>query len=105
MKTINVRSLVVALLLSAFIGVRAQVQPPLQFFRPYDKNGVNIFEAPKSGADTIPFDGLKIRFGANFTQGYQNISHSNSARAILTAAWRKHTIPLGNCAWFRSIQK
>lgn len=60
----------------------AQVQPPLQFFRAYDKTGVNVFETTR--VDTIPFDGLKIRFGANFTQGYQNISHSNAARAILT---------------------
>ncbi len=82
MKTINVRSIIVALLLFGFIGVRAQVQPPIQFFRPYDKRGVNMFETSK--VDTIPFDGLKIRFGANFTQGYQNLSHSNAARGILS---------------------
>ncbi len=87
MKTINFRSMMVAaVVLMGFMEVRAQVQPPIQFFRPYDRRGVGMYEAPKSGADTIPFDGLKIRFGANFTQGYQNLSHSNSSRAILTNA-------------------
>lgn len=50
-------------------------QPAIQYFRYYDKRGVNVFETSKT--DTIPYEGLKIRFGAGFTQGYQNLSHSN----------------------------
>lgn len=74
--------LMVILLLLTATGSWAQLQPKLPFFRPYDKDGVNMYETNK--VDTIPFEGLKIRFGANFTQGYQNIDHSNSARAILS---------------------
>ncbi len=53
----------------------AQVQPKIQYLRAYDKTGINVFETPK--ADTIPYEGLRIRFGAGFTQGYQSLSHSN----------------------------
>lgn len=53
----------------------AQVQPRIQYFRSYDKTGINVFETPKT--DTIPYEGLRIRFGAGFTQGYQSLSHSN----------------------------
>jgi hypothetical protein len=84
MKTINFRAMAVVGILMLGWHAQAQVQPAIQFFRPYDQRGVNVYETPK--ADTVPFDGLKIRFGANFTQGYQNLSHSNSARAILSGA-------------------
>ncbi|MFM8833941.1 MAG: hypothetical protein ACKOEV_09975, partial [Cytophagales bacterium] len=50
-------------------------QPAIQYFRYYDKRGINAFETSKT--DTIPYEGLKIRFGAGFTQGYQNLSHRN----------------------------
>lgn len=56
-------------------------QAPIQFFRPYDQRGVNVFETSK--ADTVPYDGFKLRIGANFTQGWQSLKHSNSARANL----------------------
>ncbi|MCE7862156.1 MAG: hypothetical protein DYG99_01300 [Bacteroidetes bacterium CHB5] len=50
-------------------------QPTIQYWRPYDKRGVNVFETTKD--DTIVFDGLKLRLGAGFTQGYQKLNHSN----------------------------
>jgi hypothetical protein len=75
-------NVLMALLLFGSIGVWAQAQPAIQYFRPYDQRGVNIYETSKQ--DTVPFEGLKIRFGANFTQGYQNLNHSNSTRAILS---------------------
>lgn len=50
-------------------------QAPIQFWRPYDKRGINVFETTKD--DTVAYDGLKVRFGAGFTQGYQSLSHSN----------------------------
>jgi hypothetical protein len=65
----------VIFLLISSIGAWAQGQAPIQFFRYYDKRGVNVFETSK--VDTIPYDGLKIRFGAGFTQGYQNFNHTN----------------------------
>ncbi|HEY5824361.1 MAG TPA: hypothetical protein VIT44_08350, partial [Cyclobacteriaceae bacterium] len=49
----------------------------IQYFRPYDQRGLNRFETSKD--DTLVYDGFKLRLGANFTQGYQNITHSNSS--------------------------
>jgi hypothetical protein len=78
MKTIvSLKSLVIALglLLATFVGFAQNLQPSIQYFRPYDQRGINVFETPKN--DTVAYDGLKLRIGAGFTQGYQNIKHSN----------------------------
>lgn len=69
---------IVALTAIAF-GLHAQ-RSPIQFFRPYDQSGVNVFETTKS--DTVPFDGLALRIGANFTQQYQSLKHSNSENIV-----------------------
>ncbi len=64
------------LLMALLMGWTAWAQQPaIQYWRPYDKRGVNVFETSKD--DTIIFDGLKLRLGAGFTQGYQKLSHSN----------------------------
>lgn len=84
MKTriVYLKSLVITLgLLLAGVYAFAQ-QPAIQYFRPYDQRGVNVFETSKQ--DTVVFDGIKVRFGAGFTQGYQNLKHSNEARATFT---------------------
>ncbi len=47
----------------------------LQHFRPYDKYGINIFEAPRT--DT-PYRGFQIFWGASFTQQFQALSHENA---------------------------
>ena len=49
----------------------------IQYFRHYDQRGINVFETTKT--DTLLFDGLKLRIGANFTQGFQSLKHSNSS--------------------------
>ncbi len=46
------------------------------YWRPYDQTGINVFETTKQ-ADPVPFDGLRIRFGAGFTQQFQNLKHEN----------------------------
>ncbi|WP_223816235.1 hypothetical protein [Adhaeribacter rhizoryzae] len=43
--------------------------------RPYDQNGINVFEAPKD--TTTDFDGIKVKFGAGFTQSFQGLKHKN----------------------------
>ena len=53
----------------------------IQYFRYYDQRGVNIFETGKQ--DTIVFDGMKLRIGAGFTQGFQSLSHSNTSGVAL----------------------
>jgi hypothetical protein len=55
----------------------AFAQAPIQYFRPYDQRGVNVFETSKN--DTIGYDGLKLRVGGNFTQSFQSLSHSNKS--------------------------
>jgi hypothetical protein len=50
-------------------------QPAMQYFRYYDQRGINVFETTKD--DTVVYDGFKLRIGAGFTQGYQNLKHSN----------------------------
>ncbi|MHA4895557.1 hypothetical protein ACXZ1K_12455 [Pedobacter sp. PWIIR3] len=50
-------------------------QPRIQNIRPYDKSGINVFEDPKDSAST--FDGLKLKFGAGFTQQFQSLKHKN----------------------------
>lgn len=46
------------------------------YWRPYDKTGINVFETTKR-PDSIAFDGLRVRFGAGFTQQFQNLKHEN----------------------------
>ncbi len=53
----------------------AQLQPDLQFFRYRDQRGVNVYETWNK--DTIPYEDLKIRLGANFWQSFQALSHEN----------------------------
>lgn len=54
---------------------------PIQYFRPYDQRGINVFETSK--VDTVSFDGeLALRLGANFTQQYQSLKHSNSENMV-----------------------
>lgn len=60
-------------------GAYAQ-QSKIQYFRPYDQRGINVFETSK--IDTVAFDGLKVKIGANFTQQYQNLKHSNSENIV-----------------------
>src|SRR5690348_14605131 len=49
----------------------------IQYLRPQDKRGVNVFETTKTpGAE---FSGFKLDFGAAFTSQVQDLSHSNTA--------------------------
>lgn len=48
------------------------------YWNPYDQRGIHKFETGKV-PDSIPFEGLRIRFGAGFTQQYQNLKHENTA--------------------------
>lgn len=52
-------------------------QKGIQFNRPADQRGINVFETSK--ADTVEFTGLQLKIGGNFTQQFQSISHSNTA--------------------------
>lgn len=49
----------------------------IQYMRPQDRRGIDIFESPKiEGAE---YTGFKLNWGAAFTQQYQSLGHSNTA--------------------------
>jgi hypothetical protein len=49
----------------------------MQYFRPQDKRGLNVFETTKeAGAD---FNGFRLDFNAAFTSQVQSLSHKNTA--------------------------
>ena len=59
----------------------------MQNYRPEDKRGINVFEAPKD--ESLEYTGFKLQWGAAFTQQFQGLDHSN------TAAPRLVTSPTG----------
>lgn len=52
------------------------------YWRAHDKKGLNVFETTKK-ADPIPFEGLRMRIGAGFTQQYQNLDHETKSNIAL----------------------
>lgn len=76
MKSFTRKLTLVAMSLLACGKLFAQ-QPSLDTFRPYDKMGINVFEPIPT--DTVPFEGLRIRWGVGFAQQFQSLSHTNRA--------------------------
>lgn len=78
MKTLRFfASAVLALIVLLSAGTLLAQQSKIDYFRPYDQDGINVFEPAKES--TVPFDGLKLLIGANFTQQYQMLQHSNTS--------------------------
>jgi hypothetical protein len=69
----------------ASLGFLAEAQQsPIQFFRPNNKTGINVFEPTKN--DTSVFTGMKVKVGGNFTQDFQALSHHNNATPVYVGA-------------------
>ncbi len=66
------------------IAMGQGLQEDLQFWRPYDQRGINIFETGKE--DTVAFEGMKVRIGGHFAQQFQNLRHSNTAEPVFNEA-------------------
>ena len=64
-------------------GVLQAQQESLQYFRPNNKSGFNIFETSKR--DTVLFTGIKVRVGGNFSQDFQALNHQNTALFVNAA--------------------
>jgi len=60
----NLKAAAFALILVSPFASKAQTE--VVNLRPYDKSGINIFEAAKDSNST--FDKVKVQFGAGFTQ-------------------------------------
>jgi hypothetical protein len=58
-------------------GLAKAQQGPMQFYRPNDQRGINIFETTKK--DTVPFNGLKVKVGGNFELSFQTLRDQNTA--------------------------
>ncbi|TNE49241.1 MAG: hypothetical protein EP344_18265 [Bacteroidetes bacterium] len=67
---------VIALFFSASWALAQQAS--LQYYRPWDKEGINVFE-PSKNAEQPEYTGFKIRVGGSFTQQFQSLTHENNA--------------------------
>jgi hypothetical protein len=78
MKKLNFKLKIISLSLVLLVpGIMFAQQPTLQFFRPNDKKGLNVFETPKD--ENVVFDGLKVHLGGDFAMQFQGLSQSNTA--------------------------
>src|SRR5690606_9411681 len=59
----------------------AQLQPELQYFRPNDQRGINVFETSKT--DTVGYEGVKVRVGGDFALQFQALDHSNENNTLI----------------------
>lgn len=90
--TRNALMLAAGLALAAPAGAQvidsAQAKYPqpmvIQYTRPYDARGINMFETPKKAGAT--YEGFKMTIGAAFTQQFQGLSHTNDADSVFVAA-------------------
>lgn len=55
----------------------------LSNFRYYDQRGLNVFETPKN---KVTYHGLRVRFGAGFTQQFQGLKHENYLSGVPAAS-------------------
>ncbi|SRX55457.1 hypothetical protein [Aequorivita sp. CIP111184] len=62
------------------ISLNAQ-QKKLQYFRPNDQNGLNVFETSKT--DTVTFQGVRVKVGGDFAMQFQALSQENDANNLV----------------------
>ena len=74
--TLKITVLVFFCLCAIQLNVKAQVSN----LRPYDKSGINVFDAPKD--TNAVFEKLKVQFGAGFTQSFQGLKHENASGGL-----------------------
>ncbi|MBL7829267.1 MAG: hypothetical protein JNJ57_21710, partial [Saprospiraceae bacterium] len=60
-------------------------QPDIQYYRPWDKSGINVFE-PSKKVEQPEYTGFKIRIGGSFTQDFQSITHENKPTYVAVSA-------------------
>jgi hypothetical protein len=78
------RVIILLLLLGFSASLYCQTPRDMQFWRPYDKRGINVFETIQE--DTLPFTGLQVRIGGSFTQQFQALNHQNEAEPNINQA-------------------
>ena len=73
---------VFALCLSA-IQLMAQ-QPEIQYYRPWNKDGINVFE-PSKKTPQPEYTGFKLRIGGALTQDFQSLKSQNTPTYVATS--------------------
>jgi hypothetical protein len=67
----------------------------IQYFRPQDQRGLNVFEPPKVRA--APWEGFKLSWGAAFTQQFQALEHENrAAPRVVSNVDQNRLVEIGN---------
>jgi hypothetical protein len=74
-----VRHLSTIILLAFALNAAAQ-DGHMQYYRPNDKTGLNVFETTKD--DTTSFRKLHVRVGGNFEATFQNLNNKNTASSM-----------------------
>ena len=74
-----VRHLFTIILLAFGLTAAAQ-QGAMQYYRPNDKTGLNVFETTKN--DTTSFQKLHVKVGGNFEETFQNLYNKNTASSM-----------------------
>ncbi|MFN8280231.1 MAG: hypothetical protein U0V49_08105 [Saprospiraceae bacterium] len=69
------------LLLALLLSTAWSQDSDLQYFRKWNRNGINVFE-PSKDAEQPAFDGLKLKLGASFSQEFQSLTHSNTPNYV-----------------------
>ncbi len=83
MKNLKPLYIFLGILLTGVLPATLQAQEKEFYLRPsywtpYDQRGLNQFETGKQ-PDSIAFAGLRIRFGAGFTQSFQGLEHKTAS--------------------------
>src|SRR5689334_6308291 len=94
--SINLRKMALVAACAIPLATMAQKEFYLRpsYWRPYDQRGINVFETTKT-PDSIPFEGLRIRFGAGFTMQFQDLKHENPAAVNNTTSNRLYPLQRG----------
>ncbi len=79
----NIITLPLFALLFSATALMAQ-QPDIQYFRPWNKAGINVFEPAKT-APQPEFTGIKVRIGGAFTQDFQSLKSENEPTYVATS--------------------
>ena len=83
MKNSIIKSSII-ILAAAFMAVPGELmaqRSPLQYFRPNDQRGINVFEAPKE--ETTEFKGVGVRVGGDFAMQFQAIDQENDLNNLV----------------------
>jgi hypothetical protein len=97
MKKTTLAGALVLLAISIDHSAMAQQQQQMQFFRPNNECGINVFETRKT--DTIPFTKMKVQVGGNFELAFQGLRDLNTAMPLTEPGYTGNVnslIPLTN---------